>query len=226
MNALSGVLAALIERGRTGKGLYLEVALLDTAVGFMTYLAQNFWRTGIGPKRMGTGHPALAPYQAFESSDGPLMIGVGNDGQWRRFCELTGLQQYVDDPTFATNASRVQNFSKTVALVQARIVLNTRQYWLELLRKAGIPCSPINSLPEALNHPQIKERELIVSTEHPVLGTLQNVGLPVRFNGEKREAQCPPPLLGQHTGEIMHALGYSNEIIADYAKRGVIGLTA
>lgn len=224
MNALSGVLAAIIERGRTGKGLYLEVALLDTAVGFMTYLAQNYWRTGIGPKRMGTGHPALAPYQAFDASDGPLMIGVGNDGQWRRFCELTDLQRYIDDPDFATNASRVGNFSRTVALVQGKIVLNTRQYWLELLRKAGIPCSPINSLPEALDHPQVKERELIVSTEHPVLGALQNVGLPVRFNGEKREAQCPPPLLGQHTGEIMHALGYSEEIVADFAKRGVIGL--
>jgi len=224
MHALSGVLAAIIERSRTGKGLYLEVALLDTAVGFMSYLAQNYWRTGVGPKRMGTGHPALAPYQAFNASDGPLMIGVGNDAQWRRFCGLTGLQQYVDEPAFATNAARVQNFSETVALVQTRISSNTRQHWLEQFRSAGIPCSPINTLPEALDHPQVKERELIVSTDHPVLGPLQNVGLPVRFSGQKREAQCPPPLLGQHTGEILRELGYSGEIIAEFARRRVIEL--
>lgn len=222
MHALSGVLAAVIERSRTGKGLYLEVTLLDTAVGFMTYLAQNFWRSGVAPKRMGTGHSALSPYQVFEAADGPLMIGVGNDLQWKRFCKLTDLQRYIDDPEFATNAARVRNFSRTVAMVQSKIMLQPVAHWLEVLRNANVPCSPINTLEQALAHPQVAERELIVSSEHPVLGRVDNIGLPVRFRGEKREARYPAPLLGQHSHDILREIGYGEDAIADLARRNVI----
>ncbi len=222
MHAFSGVLAALLERGRTGEGVYLEVALLDTALGFMGYQAQNYWLTGKAPQRMGTAHPALAPYQAFEAADASLFIGIGNDAQWRRFCEVAGLQGVMNDPDFAVNAKRVANFTRTVALVQDRVRERTVQEWLDLLQPAGIPCSPIHTLDQALAHPQVATREILVQTNHPVLGEISNVGLPVRFGGQARSASRPPPLLGQHSAEILREAGYSDAAIAALQASGAI----
>ncbi|SOY42772.1 CaiB/BaiF CoA transferase family protein [Cupriavidus taiwanensis] len=209
MHALSGILAALLERHSTGKGTYLEVALMETALGFMGYMAQNYWRTGKAPQRMGTAHPSMSPYQAFEAADGPLMLGVGNDAQWKRFCAVAGLEDCVDHPDFATNAARVQNFARTVELVQSRLSTQPLAYWLEALQKIGVPYSPIQTLDQALAHPQVKARQLIVETEHPVLGTVSNIGLPVRFGRGARRASRPAPLLGEHTDEILHEAGFT-----------------
>lgn len=223
MNALSGVLAAIIQRDRTGRGLYLEVSLLDTSIGFMTYLAQNYWRSGVPPRRMGTGHPSLCPYQVFEAADQPLMIGVGNDVQWRRFCAVAGFSAEVDDPEFATNAARVRNFARTVALVQARVASDPADWWLERLRAAGVPCSPIHTLPDALSHPQVAARGQIVESEHAVLGTVRQVGLPVKFADSPRAAQRSAPVLGQHTREVLREAGYDDATIAGLLARQVIG---
>ena len=209
MHALSGVLAALLERERTGLGVYVEVALLDTALGFMGYQAQNYWCSGVVPKRMGTAHPAMAPYQAFRASDGPLFIGVGNDAQWRRFCEAVGLGDYAAQEAFATNAQRVANFDRTVQLVQQRVQQEPVQHWLLVLQQARVPCAPIHQLDEALAHPQVQTRELLVTSKHPVLGAIRNVGLPVRFDGQPRLAVRPPPLLGEHAAEVLREAGYS-----------------
>jgi crotonobetainyl-CoA:carnitine CoA-transferase CaiB-like acyl-CoA transferase len=222
MHGLTGVLAAVIERGKTGKGVYVELSLMDTALGFMGYMAQNYWRTGKNPQRMGTAHPSMVPYQAFEASDGPLMIGAGNDAQWRRFCAVAGLDAYVDHPDFATNALRVKNLEKTVALVQERVKTKTVAQWLDSLRAAGVSCSPIHTLGQALDHPQVASRGLVVRSEHPVLGPLQNIGLPVRFQNEDRRANRPPPLLGQHSEEILRDAGYSDEEIENLKATGVI----
>jgi crotonobetainyl-CoA:carnitine CoA-transferase CaiB-like acyl-CoA transferase len=222
MHGLTGVLAAVIERGKTGKGVYVELSLMDTALGFMGYMAQNYWRTGKNPQRMGTAHPSMVPYQAFEASDGPLMIGAGNDAQWRRFCAVAGLDAYVDHPDFATNALRVKNLEKTVALVQERVKTKTVAQWLDSLRAAGVSCSPIHTLGQALDHPQVASRGLVVRSEHPVLGPLQNIGLPVRFQNEDRRANRPPPLLGQHSEEILRDAGYSDEKIENLKATGVI----
>lgn len=211
--ALSGILAALLERGRTGAGQYLDVSLLDTSLGLMSYMAQNYWRTGQIPRRMGTGHPAMCPYQAFRAADGDLMLGVGNDAQWQRFCAVAGLQDYVDAPAFSSNAARVRNFDETVALVQARIETRTVAAWLAALKPAGIACSAIHTLDQALAHPQVAARELIVTSQHPLLGEVRNIGLPVRFGGQPRQAALPAPLLGEHSREILADLGYSSEEI-------------
>lgn len=221
--ALSGVLAALLERGRTGEGCYLEVSLLDSALGLMTYPIQNYWRSGKIPQRMGTGHPAMCPYQAFDAEDGPMMIGVGNDAQWRRLCDAAGLQDVRDHPDFATNAQRVAHFARTVVLVQERVARKSVSEWLVLLEAAGVPCSPIHTLDQALAHPQVATRGLMVETDHPVLGSLRNVGLPVRFDGEPRQAQRPPPLLGEHTHDILVQAGYATEDIAALRASGVLG---
>ncbi|GLC93871.1 CoA transferase [Cupriavidus sp. TA19] len=224
MHAFSGILAALIERQSTGKGVYLEVALMETALGFMGYMAQNYWRTGQVPQKMGTAHPSMSPYQAFEAADGPLMLGVGNDAQWRRFCAVAGLDQWMDHSDFATNASRVRHFTRTVALVQDRIGRDTVAFWLDRLRQAGVPCSPIQTLDQALAHPQVAARQLIVESDHPVLGTVSNVGLPVRFGQAPRAAHRPAPLLGEHTEEILREAGYPVDHVHRLADDGTIGI--
>jgi len=222
MFGLSGVLAALINRGKSGRGTYVEISLLDTALGFMTYMAQNYWQSGKEPKPMGTAHPTMCPYQAFDAADGPMMLGAGNDAQWRRFCQAADLQDYVDHPDFVTNAMRVQNMEKTVALVQDRFRQKTVAQWVACLGEAGVPCSPIQTVAQALAHPQVAARELIVQTEHPAVGTLRQIALPVKFDHAPREARRPPPLLGQHTAEILSELGYSPESIEKLRNSGSI----
>lgn len=220
--ALSGILAALLERSQTGQGQYLDVSLLDTSLGLMSYMAQNYWRTGKVPRRMGTGHPAMCPYQAFRAADGDLMLGVGNDAQWQRFCAVADLQDYVAAPEFATNADRVRNFDATVALVQSRIETRTVAEWLQALKPAGIACSAIHTLDQALAHPQVAARELIVTSQHPVLGQVRNVGLPIRFGRRPRQAARPAPMLGEHSREVLAELGYSKAEIDAMLANGSI----
>lgn len=222
MHGLSGVLAAVIERSRTGKGVYLEISLLDTALGFMTYMAQSYWRTGKDPKPMGTAHPSMSPYQAFWAADGQIMLGAGNDAQWRRFCAVAGLDHYVDHPDFATNAQRMTNLDKTEALVQDVMKTKTVSEWLSCLSAAGVPCAPINTLGQALSHPQVAARGLIVESSHPVLGALKNIGHPVRFEEKDRSASRPPPMHGEHSKEILLEAGYSDEHIQSLAEQGII----
>ena len=220
--ALSGILAALLERQQTGKGVYVEVSLLDTSISQMGYMAQNYWRTGAPPRRMGTAHPAMSPYQAFETADGDLMLGVGNDAQWKRFCVATKFETLMDDPRFATNAERVSNFNETVRVVGEVMRTRTTEEWLSVLRAAGVPCSPINTLDQALEHPQLEARALIVETHHPVLGPTKNVGYPVKFNQEPRHAARHAPLLGEHTKEVLKEMGLSNERIDALFENGVV----
>lgn len=222
MNGLSGILAAVIERNRTGKGVYLEISLLDTALGFMTYMAQSYWRTGINPKPMGTAHPSMSPYQSFQAADGQIMLGAGNDAQWRRFCTVAGLEDYVDHPDFATNAQRMTHLEKTEALVQGVMQTKTVSDWLACLSAAGVPCSPINTLGQALSHPQVAARELIVEMNHPILGAIKNIGHPVRFQNEHRSASRPPPLHGEHSEELLLEAGYSSKDIRSLIDRGVV----
>ena len=220
--ALSGILAALLERQQTGKGVYVEVSLLDTSISQMGYMAQNYWRTGSPPRRMGTAHPAMSPYQAFETADGYLMLGVGNDAQWKRFCVATKFDHLMNDPRFVTNAERVSNFNETVRVVAEVMRMRSTDEWLGLLRAAGVPCSPINTLDQALEHPQVQSRALIVETEHPVLGPTKNVGYPVKFNHEPRDASRHAPLLGEHTKEVLKEMGLSTERIDALFEKGVI----
>ena len=204
--------------------MYLEVSLLDTALGMMGYVAQNYWFTGKLPQPMGTGHPAMAPYQAFRASDGSLMIGVGNEAQWRRFCPAAGLDALRDDPDFATNADRVKHRTRIVDLVQLRIETQPIAYWLDAMRAASVPCSPIHTLDQALAHEQVATRDLIVTSEHPVVGTVRNMGLPVRFRGAPRQAVRTPPLLGQHTNEILREAGFTPDEIAALQASGAIAV--
>lgn len=217
-----GILAALQERTVTGKGSHVELCLLDTAMSLLGYLAQNYWTTGRPPERMGTAHPSLAPYQAFRASDGSLMVGAGNDAQWQRLCNTLGLREFAKDPRFATNEARVKHLTETAQLVQDAVEKKPVQHWLNQFAEAGIPCAPIQTLDAALAHPQVNARRIITKSEHPVLGAINQIGFPVLFNRQSRVEPDPPPLLGEHTAEILAQAGYDRNSIEDLVARGIV----
>jgi formyl-CoA transferase len=150
------------------------------------------------------------------------MLGVGNDAQWKRFCGAIHSETLMNDPRFVTNADRVSNFNETVRVVGEVMQTRSTDEWLSLLRASGVPCSPINTLDQALEHPQVQSRALIVETDHPVLGTTKNVGYPVKFNHEPRDASRHAPLLGEHTKEVLIEMGLSTERIDALFEQGVV----
>jgi len=224
LHAFSGILAALLQRGATGKGTQLEVSLFETAVGFLGYNLQSFWEKGVQPEKCGSGHESLCPYQAFEASDAPLMIGIANDNLWRRFCRAVGREELIEDPRFRTNPDRVANFATTVATVQAIIETRPRDEWTTLLTGLGVPCAPINNLREMLDDPHTIARGMVLGYEHPTLGPMKSIAHPIVFDGAPRKVETPPPLHGEHTRRILATVGYDDTAIeAMVAKAVVVG---
>jgi crotonobetainyl-CoA:carnitine CoA-transferase CaiB-like acyl-CoA transferase len=221
-HAFSGILASLIERGRTAKGSTVKVSLFETAMGLLGYNLQTYWERGKQPPKCGSSHESLCPYQAFEAADGPIMIGVANDNLWRKFCAIAGLQDIVDDEKFRTNADRVGCRAETIDRVGSAIAKRTVDYWNDSLAMAGVPCSPINSLAQLLNHPHTQESGMILNYDHPVAGALKGIAQPILLNDEVRTAGLPPPMLGQHTDDVLGELGFSRSRIDDLRRAGVV----
>jgi formyl-CoA transferase len=222
MHALSGIMAALIERGKTGKGAFIEVSLFETAMGLMGYMASSFWQGGEAPRKMGSGHSTLCPYQAFEAADGALLLAIGNDRQWQRFCDVAGLSELKADERFATNKARVANFGATVERVAATLSSDTVANWVDCLAQVKVPCSPVNTLMDALGHEQVEARHIAVRQEHPKVGEITTIAYPVTFDGQKTQARMPPPMLGQHTQEILQEIGFTRGDCLDLASRGIV----
>jgi formyl-CoA transferase len=222
VHAFSGILASLFAREKSGKGAAIQVSLFDTALGILGYNLQTFWERGTQPAKCGSSHESLCPYQAFEASDGPIMIGVANDNLWRKFCGVAGLNAIVDDPKFRTNAERVKHRAETLQHVQSVITSNTVAYWNASLNEVGIPCSPINTLAQLLDHPHTKADKLIMQYDHPAAGRLNCVGHPVTFVGEERAPGLPPPTLGQHTDDVLREMGLSDASIAELRRDEII----
>lgn len=223
LHALAGILAALYARSSTGEGCTVEASLFDTATGFLAYFLQNFWERGTEPERPGSGHESLCPYQVFDASDKPLILGVANDALWHRFCAITGLEQVRDDPRFATNAARVQHRNETVALVGEVLRQRTRGQWLQQLDEAGIPCSPLHTLGELSDHPHTAESGMVLEYQHPVLGPLRTVAQPLRFDGQRAPLQRPAPMMGEHTREVLAEAGFSIDQIDALQAAGAVG---
>ncbi|MDM0022224.1 CaiB/BaiF CoA transferase family protein [Variovorax saccharolyticus] len=213
-HAIIGILAALMEREKTGKGGTVMASLFDTALALQRYNLQSYWQLGVQPPKCGSSHESLCPYQAFEAADGPVMVGVANDNLWRKFCKVAGLQDIVDDPKFRTNADRVAHRAETVTRVQAVIATQPVSFWYEQLSAVSVPCSPINTLGQLLDHPHTKASDVVVEYEHPVAGTTRSVGQPYILNGERRTAGTPPPVHAQHTDEVLSEIGLSGSDIA------------
>jgi len=222
LHAVTGLMAALIERGRTGQGTRIEVSLFETALSFLSYNFHVYWENGVEPAKPGSGHESLVPYQAFEAADKPVLIGVANDNLWRRFCGAVGRDELAQDNRFLTSADRSANRAACVGIVQEILRTRTRDEWLELMNTIGVPCAPINSLQEALDQPQTAARGMVMHYNHPVLGPMKTIAQPILFNNEPHTAGSPPPMLGQHTREVLRELAYPDGEIDRLTASGVI----
>jgi formyl-CoA transferase len=223
VHAFSGIMALLYAREKTGQGGTIQVSLFETALGLLGYNLQTYWERGVQPPKCGSSHESLCPYQAFEAADGPIMIGIANDNLWRRFCAVAALGTIVDDPKFRTNADRVAHRNETISHVQSAIAQHAVAYWNNALSGVGVPCAPINSIAQLLDHPHTQASGIIVEYEHQTAGRLKGVGHPVLIDGAERHAGLPPPMLGQHTDDVLSEMGLSSEAISELRRARVIG---
>jgi crotonobetainyl-CoA:carnitine CoA-transferase CaiB-like acyl-CoA transferase len=198
-----GVLAALAERDKTGKGQHIDVALLDVQVAALANQAANYLIGGKAPERMGNAHPNIVPYEDFPTADGDMILAIGNDGQFARFSEVAGHPEWAADARFATNRGRVENRATLLPLLRQATAFRTTREWMEALAQAGVPCGPINRIDQVFDDPQVKARQLCVKLPHPVAGEVPLVANPIRLSASPIEYRRAPPLLGQHTDEVL-----------------------
>ena len=223
MYASIAICAALAHRAETGRGQHLDLALLDSQIALLAYQNTNYFATGKPPSRIGNLHPNIVPYQPFRTADGEVIIACGNDNLYRRFCEAAGCPELAGDARFATNGKRVENRVELTRLLQGIFAKRPTQDWLELLEAAGVPNGPINNVAQVFEEPQVRARGVRVELEHPAAGMLPTVASPMRFSGTPLQHKLAPPLLGQHTEEILcERLGKSAAQIAALRAEGVI----
>jgi crotonobetainyl-CoA:carnitine CoA-transferase CaiB-like acyl-CoA transferase len=212
------ILSALYRREKTGEGAHIDMALFDTQLAMLANQASNALVSGKDPPRQGNTHPNIVPYQLFDAADQQIIIAVGNDRQFARLAEMCGHPEWTSDPRFASNGARVANRADIVELVSQCIRQKPAAEWLEQLEKAGIPAGPINRISQALSDVQAQHRGMV-----RMMAGAPLVGSPVRLDGERADSDLPPPALGEHTDEVLAALGLGPEEIERLKSEGVIG---
>ena len=223
MYASIAICAALAHRAQGGAGQHLDLALLDSQIALLAYQNTNYFATGKPPKRIGNLHPNIVPYQPFRSADGEVILACGNDNLFRKFCEVAGCPVLAADARFATNGKRVENRAEIGRLIQQIFEKKTTAEWLRLLEAAGVPNGPINDVAQVFEEPQVKARGVKIELEHAAAGRLAMVASPMRFSGTPLEYRLAPPLLGEHTEEILSTLlELSPEAISRLRAEGVI----
>jgi len=223
MYATVAILAALRHRDASGEGQVIDMALLDTQVAMLANLGANFLATGVAPRRAGNAHQNIVPYQVFEVADGHLILAVGNDGQFAKFCAVAGQPELATDPRFARNAERVRHRAALVPLLEALMKQRTRAAWLAALEAAKVPCGPINDLADVFADPQVRARGMSTEAAHPLAGTVKLVASPMKLSKTPPQLRRAPPLLGQHTAELLQAFGVSPEETAALRLQGAVG---
>jgi crotonobetainyl-CoA:carnitine CoA-transferase CaiB-like acyl-CoA transferase len=220
MFAAQGITAALLARETTGSGQAVDIAMLDSVAALLTYQAGIYFATGTAPRRMGNRHPTIVPYETFRASDGDFVIAVGNDDQWRRFCDATG---FGDDARFATNRQRVTAYSELKPLLDRKLAGATRSHWIEKLGAAGVPCGSVRDLGELFADPQIEARAMTATLDHPSVGALRVLGTPLKLSATPPSVRTPPPTLGQHTEAVlMRDLGLAPGEVRALRAKGVV----
>ena len=223
MYASSAILAAVIHRDRTGEGQMIDMALLDTQVAMMANVASAYLSTDEVPRRWGNTSPIVVPYQTFPTSDGWMIVAVGNDSQFRHFVKVGGEEHLADNPRFSENPLRVQHRAELVPLLEAMTRKKTKAQWISLLDEIGVPCGPINNMKEVFANEQVQARKLAISVPHDTAGTMKLVASPIRMSATPTEIRMAPPTLGQHTNEILREyLKLDSSAIEALHKQGVV----
>nr|WP_304665582.1 CaiB/BaiF CoA-transferase family protein [Pseudomonas tremae] len=219
----TAILAALAHRDQGGNGQYIDMALLDVQVACLANQAMNYLTTGVAPGRLGNAHPNIVPYQSFPTADGDLILTVGNDSQFRKFAGVAGQPQWADDPRFVTNKLRVAHRAELIPLIRQATVFRPTGWWVAELERAGVPCGPVNDLAQVFADPQVVARGLAIELPHALGGRVAQVASPIRLSETPVEYHRAPPLLGEHTDQVLQALlGMSSEEVASLRAGGVL----
>ncbi len=219
----TAILAALAHRDQSGVGQYIDMALLDVQVACLANQAMNYLTTGVAPKRLGNAHPNIVPYQDFPTADGDFILTVGNDSQFRKFAEVAGQSQWATDPRFLTNKLRVANRGELIPLIRQATVFKTTAQWVDELEAAGVPCGPVNDLAQVFDDPQVLARGLAIELPHALGGRVAQVASPIRLSETPVEYRRAPPLLGEHTSQVLQdLLGMSGDEVVALREAGVL----
>jgi formyl-CoA transferase len=217
------ITAALFAREKLGVGQRIDTSLLEAEVACLINVGSNYLVEGKIPSRWGNAHPSIVPYQSFKTADGYLVLGVASEGIWRRFCQAIGKVDLADDPRFAKNSNRVENRTELIKILSQIFLSRTTDAWLSLLNEAEVPSAPVQTVDQVFSAPQVLHREMLVEVEHSTAGTVRMAGIPVKFSSTPASIRLPPPLLGQHTKEILETwLGIGREEIAELKRKSVI----
>ena len=222
MFAAYGIMVALYYKEKTGKGQKIDNSLLDNQIAWLTYRAGSFFMSGDIPKPLGSGHPVIVPYQAFKAKDSYFNIAVGNDQLWEKFCKAIGLEEIMNDPRYSTNSKRVENREELIKIIDDLICTKEAEEWLEILTDAGIPCGPIYTMDKLFNDPQVLHRKMVQTLNHSTAGTIKVTGVPIKLSETPGEILTAPPVLGQHTNNILIELGYGENEIKELYQEKVI----
>ena len=223
MTAFQGILLALVRREKTGQGGHVDVSLLESLLAPLSYHASAYLLAGEVPSRLGNRHPSLAPYETFEAADGYVILGVGNDALWRAFCAAAGQAALFSGPSFETNALRVRHYDALRARLAPMMRARPVAEWLALLEGAGVPCGRVRTVAEAIDSEQVEARGLLLEVAHPRLGAGRYLGSPIHLSDAGRGSRRPPPLLGEHTQEVLaERLGLTVEEVEALRRQGVV----
>lgn len=223
MYSATGVLSALLHRERTGEGQHIDMALLDVQVAVLANQNLNFLTTGVPPKRYGNAHPNIVPYQVFKTRDGSFVLAVGNDQQFRKFCASAGLPDLATDSRFITNTDRLRHRDELIPMLERHLAQETTQHWITMLEPLGVPCAAINRLDEVFSHPQVVHRGLQINLRHQTGATAPLVANPIKFSRTKIDYAMSPPLLGEHTEQVLTTvLNFGEADIQSLRERRII----
>ncbi len=223
MFATISILAALHERSVSGMGQFIDISLLDSQLAWLANVASSYFVTGLRPGRFGNAHPNIVPYELFPTADSWIALGVGNDRQWELLCNLAGWEDLGENDRFATNPGRVQNRGELIPLLQDRFRTRPSREWLNLIQAAGIPCGSVNNIDEIFHDPQVLARQMLQELPHPTAGPIKMVGSPLKLSRTPVKIENAPPLLGQHTEEVLRLyMGYTSQDIQQMREEGAI----